>query len=155
MGLEIERKFLVKHNSWKEKATLGQHIQQGYLNLDKERTVRVRVIAGKGMLTIKGKTVRTTRLEFEYEIPLDDALQLLNLCEQSILEKTRYLLDYEGNTWEIDVFEGVNEGLCIAEIELETEDQKVALPDWVGKEVSDDIRYYNSNLILHPFKDWE
>jgi len=154
MGLEIERKFLIKNDDWKEKSDSGQIIKQGYLNLDVERTVRVRIINGKGVLTIKGKTVKTTRLEFEYEIPLEEAKEILKLSEKSIIEKTRYEIPDNGKIWEIDIFEGENKGLEIAEIELSNEDEEIVIPKWIGKEVSEDSRYYNSSLIKNPFKNW-
>lgn len=155
MGVEIERKFLLRNSDWKYLADEGQIIKQGYLNLDKERTVRIRTRNDVGFLTIKGQTVNTTRLEFEYEIPIDDANQLLSLCEKSIIEKTRYLVENEGSIWEVDVFEGENGGLEVAEIELESEDQAFEIPHWIGKEVSSEVRYYNSSLIEQPFRDWE
>ncbi len=154
MGIEIERKFLLKNNTWKTLAQTAEPIQQGYLNLDPVRTVRVRIKKGKGFLTIKGKTTHTTRQEFEYEIPLNEAQELLNLCVFSIIEKTRYLVVYDNCTWEIDVFEGDNQGLEVAEIELESEDQVLKLPNWIGAEVSHEARYYNANLVTTPFKDW-
>ena len=154
MGVEIERKFLLKNTNWKSHADQGHVIKQGYLNLDKERTVRIRVINGKGLLTIKGKSVNMSRLEFEYEIPIDDANQLLKLCVKSIIDKTRYLVKHDQNVWEIDIFEGDNKGLEVAEIELKSADQKINIPDWVGEEVSADARYFNSSLIEHPFRDW-
>lgn len=155
MGVEIERKFLLRNSDWKYLADEGQIIKQGYLNLDKERTVRIRTRNDVGFLTIKGQTVNTTRLEFEYEIPIDDANQLLRLCEKSIIEKTRYLVENEGSIWEVDVFEGENKGLEVAEIELESEDQAFEIPHWIGKEVSSEVRYYNSSLIEQPFHNWE
>lgn len=154
MGLEIERKFLLANNKWRKNANSGNSIKQGYLNSHIERTVRVRVTKNKSTLNVKGKTAKTTRLEYEYEIPLLEAEQLLELCEKPIIEKTRYEIVENGNLWEVDEFEGDNSGLIIAEIELESEDQEVILPQWIGEEVSDDTRYYNSSLMKHPFKDW-
>ena len=154
MGLEIERKFLVKNRNWRTEADQGTVIRQGYLNSDKERTVRVRVYGEQGFLTIKGKSNQLTRQEFEYEVPLEEAQQMLRLCEKPLIEKTRFLLKHEAHTWEIDVFEGENEGLIVAEVELESESDSVTLLDWVGAEVSDDQRYFNSSLIRHPFKAW-
>jgi len=130
-------------------------IKQGYLNSEKERTVRVRIKGEKGFLTVKGKTVNASRLEFEYEIPKSDALQLLKLCERPIIEKIRYEVPLNGNVWEIDEFEGINKGLIMAEVELESENQAFIRPDWIGEEVTSDIRYYNSNLIAYPFSEWE
>lgn len=155
MALEIERKFLLKNNGWKAVADDGTVLKQAYLNTDPERTVRIRIKKDKGYLTIKGKTVKSTRQEFEYEIPFDEANDLLQLCEAPIIEKTRYLVEVNELTWEIDIFEGVNAGLEVAEIELTNEDQQVILPNWIGKEVTDDARYYNSSLVSCPFSLWE
>ena len=154
MGVEIERKFLLKNTDWQDVAGAGQVIKQGYLSLVKERTVRVRVKDAKGFLTIKGKTVNTTRVEFEYEIPLAEAEALLNLCEGAIIDKTRYNIVAKNLVWEVDVFEGDNKGLVVAEVELESEAQEINLPDWIGEEVSADSRYYNANLVTNPFKTW-
>ncbi len=154
MGLEIERKFLLKNDNWKAQADNGTTIKQGYLNSNKERTVRVRIYGNQGILTIKGKNNNLTRKEFEYEIPLIEAEQMLILAEQPIIEKTRFIVLHGNSTWEIDVFEGENSGLVVAEIELESEQQTFNIPDWIGKEVSEDERYYNANLISNPFKSW-
>jgi CYTH domain-containing protein len=155
MGLEIERKFLLKNDNWKTLVKEEISIKQGYLNSEKERTVRVRSYGNKGLITIKGKNKNLTRKEFEYEIPLTDALQMLNLAEQPIIEKTRFIATNKTHTWEIDVFEGVNNGLIVAEIELESETEQFDIPEWIGKEVSTDPKYYNASLIKHPFKDWD
>ncbi|UZR99541.1 CYTH domain-containing protein [Chondrinema litorale] len=155
MGVEIERKFLIKNDSWKSSADNGVQIKQGYLNSDKNRTVRVRVYGETGFLTIKGKNENLTRQEFEYEIPLDDANNLLELCEMPIIEKMRYIIVDQGNNWELDVFEGENKGLLVAEIELNSEDHQLELPAWVGEEVSTDPKYYNSSLISNPYKNWD
>ncbi len=152
---EIERKYLTRNTSWQSKTEPGLSIRQGYLSTQIERTVRVRTIGQQAWLTIKGKTEHTTRLEFEYEIPVEEAHQLLEICEKPLLEKTRYLLKIDKHTWEIDVFEGENSGLTVAEIELSDESESIDLPDWVGEEVSHDPRYYNANLVKHPFKEWE
>lgn len=154
MAIEIERKFLLKNDNWKSKADSGTVIKQGYLNASKERTVRVRVYGEQGFLTIKGKTENISRAEFEYTIPLEEALELLKLCEKPLIEKVRYLYSEEGNTWEIDVFDGDNKGLEIAEIELKSEDQAFSIPEWLGEEVSGDPRYFNSLLIKKPFRSW-
>lgn len=153
MGKEIERKYLVTGSQWKELAD-GILYRQGYLNSQKERVVRARTMGEKAALTIKGITVGATRLEFEYEIPLDDCQQLLELCEQPLIEKTRYKIKIGELVWEVDEFHGVNEGLTVAECELESEDQQIQKPDWIGAEVTGDSRYYNSNLIAHPFSTW-
>ena len=153
MGKEIERKYLVKGEAWKE---LGKGVlyRQGYLNSLKERVVRARTMGPKAALTIKGITVGATRLEFEYEIPMDDCNQLLDLCEQPIIEKTRYKIPFGGLIWEVDEFHGVNDGLVVAECELESEDQSIEKPEWIGDEVTGDSRYFNSNLIANPFTAW-
>ena len=153
MGKEIERKYLVLGESWRELAE-GVLYRQGYLNSQKERVVRARTMGPKAALTIKGISVGATRLEFEYEIPFDDANSLLELCEQPLVEKTRYKIPFGGLIWEVDEFHGVNEGLVVAECELESEDQAIEKPDWVGEEVTGDPRYFNSNLIANPFTSW-
>lgn len=155
MGIEIEKKFLLTGKEWKQLAT-GTAYRQGYLNSAKERTVRVRTINDQGFLTIKGVSVGATRLEYEYEIPLEDANALLDeLCEKPLIEKNRYKVNFSGFTWEIDEFFGENDGLIVAEIELESEDQAFDKPDWVGEEVTGDSRYFNSNLINNPYSKWE
>lgn len=154
MGVEIERKYLVSGDDWRYGAA-GKDYRQGYLSTVKERTVRVRTVGDRGVLTIKGITVGATRSEFEYDIPLGDADEMLDeLCERPLIEKTRTLVDHEGLTWEVDEFHGVNAGLLVAEVELEDADQTVALPPWIGEEVTDDPRYYNANLIAHPYREW-
>ncbi len=153
MGKEIERKFLVRGEAWKELGE-GTLYRQGYLNSAKERVVRARTMGDRAALTVKGITVGATRLEFEYDIPFDDATQLLELCEQPIIEKTRYKIPIGDLVWEVDEFHGVNEGLIVAECELESEDQEIAKPDWIGDEVTGDPRYFNSNLIANPFSTW-
>lgn len=152
--LEIERKFLVANDSWKQEVTNSTVIKQGYLNSSPERTVRIRIRGEKGYLTIKGKNENLTRKEFEYEIPLSEANELLDLCEKPIIEKTRHLVNQGKHTWEIDVFEGDNKGLIVAEIELTSENQSFETPAWIGKEVSADARYFNSSLIKLPYSKW-
>jgi adenylate cyclase len=149
---EIERKFLVDP-AWQPSGP-GTHFKQGYLNSAKERVVRVRVAGTAAKLTIKGQTVGITRLELEYDIPLADAHALLEICEQPVIEKRRHLERFGDHTFEVDVFLGANAGLVVAEIELQTEDEAFERPPWLGKEVSDDPRYYNNNLILHPYTTW-
>ena len=154
MAKEIERKFLVAHQAWRESVNTIHVYRQGYLSYDSERTVRVRATEVTGYLTIKGITEGLTRDEFEYEIPLTDALALLQLCERPAIEKKRYIVPNGAHVWEVDVFEGVNEGLVVAEIELGSEDEAFDKPNWLGNEVSGDRKYSNSALSLNPFKDW-
>lgn len=154
MATEIERKFLVLGTEWKA-GTTGVRYRQGYLSTVKERTVRVRIEGDHAALTIKGLTRGTSRSEFEYPIPLSDASQMLeHLCERPIIEKNRYRVNVAGSTWEIDEFHGDNAGLVVAEIELDAPGQPFDRPAWLGTEVSDDPRYFNANLIAHPFREW-
>jgi CYTH domain-containing protein len=154
MAKEIERKFLVKTTAWKPHGG-GIHFKQGYLNTQKERVVRVRIEGAKAKLTIKGVTTGVTRSEFEYVIPVEDASILLdNLCEKPLIDKHRHTETHGGKTWEIDVFHGENEGLVVAEIELTNEAETFLKPAWAGEEVSSDPRYFNSNLLKNPFKNW-
>jgi adenylate cyclase len=152
MATEIERKFLVVGDAWRQ--AHPTRICQGYLNRDKERTVRVRIAGQQAFLTIKGKSVGASRPEFEYAIPLADAEQLLLLCDGPVLEKNRHVLVHEGTTWEVDEFLGANAGLVVAEVELEHEDQPFAHPAWLGAEVTADPRYFNSNLAVEPYANW-
>ena len=154
MSTEIERKYRVVGDQWRRLGT-GSEFRQGYLSTVKERTVRVRVIGEQGYLAVKGITVAATRTEFEYEIPVADAALMLDeLCQQPIIEKTRYRIDHGGLSWEIDEFDGANRGLVVVEVELEDANQEIDLPDWVGEDVTDDPRYFNSNLIAHPYTTW-
>jgi len=154
MAIEIERKFLVRNADWRLGA-IGTNYRQGYLSIDPERTVRVRIAGDKGFLTIKGKTEGMSRSEFEYPIPLAEAAQLLDtLCLHPLIEKVRYCVNYAGHLWEIDEFSGDNEGLILAEVELETSDEQVELPPWAGEEVTSDTRYYNACLSQNPYRDW-
>jgi CYTH domain-containing protein len=154
MGTEIERKFLVVGDEWRRGA-VGTVYRQGYLCTTPQRTVRVRIGGERGYLTVKGSRTGVSRAEFEYEIPLGDAQAMLDsLCARPLIEKTRYRIPHEGLVWEVDEFAGENAGLVIAEVELEREDQEVALPAWVGKEVSTDDRYANSHLAEHPYSTW-
>jgi adenylate cyclase len=152
MAIEIERKFLVHGTEWRQGP--GVRYVQGYLNRDKERTVRVRIAAGEAFLTIKGVPTGATRLEFEYKIPLQDGEQLLQLSEGPIVEKNRYIVVHEESRWEVDEFLGDNAGLVIAEIELTSEDQPFSRPAWLGEEVTQDARYFNSSLASVPYRDW-
>jgi adenylate cyclase len=154
MGIEIERKFLVQGEEWRSLG-VGTLYRQGYVVLGIGKTVRVRVAGHTGYLTIKGPSRNLTRSEFEYEIPLADAMAMLDsLCEQPLVEKMRYKIPYAGLTWEVDEFSGENQGLILAEVELTTADQAIALPPWIGQEVSHDRRYYNSYLVRNPFRQW-
>ncbi len=155
MGKEIERKFLVKGEQWKA-AAKGTVYRQGYLSSAKERVVRVRTIEKEGFLTIKGITKGVSRSEFEYEISVEDAnIMLDEICEKPLIEKKRYKIAVGALVFEVDEFFGENEGLVVAEVELADEKQKIDLPDWIGAEVSGDPRYFNSNLIRHPYKKWQ
>lgn len=154
MGIEIERKFLLKDDSWRALAK-GTQYRQGYLNSEKERVVRVRTINGKGFLTIKGISTGATRVEYEYEIPDAEATAMLDgLCEKPLIEKNRYKIEFEGLVWEVDEFFGENQGLIVAEVELESEDQQFEKPGWAGEEVTGDPKYFNSNLIQNPYLKW-
>lgn len=155
MGTEIERKFLVRLDRWRP-SNGGTHFIQGYLSSTKERVVRVRIEGSQARLTIKGITLAMTRAEFEYAIPLEDARVLLSdLCERPLIDKHRHREVHGAHTWEVDVFHGDNEGLVIAEVELTAESDVVDLPPWVGQEVTGDPRYFNSNLLAHPFSHWD
>ncbi|TND08626.1 MAG: adenylate cyclase [Bacteroidetes bacterium] len=155
MGIEIERKFLVKDESWKQALSEpGKPYRQGYMLSDNRRTVRVRTAGDKGFITIKGKGKGLRRPEFEYEIPLEDAKELLALCDETIIVKKRHLVQHEAHTWEVDVFEGDNAGLIVAEIELSHEDETFAVPDWAGEEVTFDGRYSNASLSRRPWSKW-
>jgi adenylate cyclase len=154
MSVEIERKFLVADDRWKASAT-GILLRQGYLSSHPDRIVRVRIEGSSAMLTIKGRTIGVTRGEWEYPIPMEDARKFLDeLCQQPIIEKHRYRITHQGMLWEVDEFSGENAGLVIAEIELEAEDQQFSKPDWIGAEVTHDSRYFNANLLHHPYSKW-
>lgn len=154
MPKEIERKFLLRGDAWRASAGEGTSYQQGYLSTDLARTVRVRLAGERGALTVKGPSVGATRDEFEYAIPAVDARTMLDhLCEHTI-EKTRYVIEHLGHTWEVDEFHGANAGLVVAEIELASEAETFARPAWVGEEVTADPRYFNSNLAVAPFSTW-
>lgn len=159
MAKEIERKFTLKNNDWKKLAHKQVHIRQGYLvsghNENEYCSVRVRIADDKATLNIKSARMVIERDEYEYSIPLADAEDMLDkLTPYSIIEKVRYYVSFENWLWEIDVFEKDNQGLEIAEVELQSADEPVILPDWIGEEVSDDIRYYNNYLITHPYNSW-
>ena len=153
MALEIERKFLVNENDWRNGQ--GTMYRQGYLNSDENRNVRVRVINDRGYLTVKGISQGATRVEYEYEIPQAEAEAMLDdLCEKPLIIKKRYKIEFKGFVWEVDEFLGENQGLIIAELELESENQVFIKPEWIGKEVTGDPKYFNSNLIHRPFSMW-
>ncbi len=154
MGREIERKFLVRSDGWRQ-GPAGRMVRQGYLSADAERTVRIRLVEDRAFLTVKGKSEGLVRREYEYPIPVEDATELLDhLCLRQLIEKTRYRREVHGRNWEIDEFWGENQGLILAEVELAAPDEVVKLPDWVGKEVSHDPRYYNANLAKIPYSRW-
>ncbi|WP_428743632.1 CYTH domain-containing protein [Tenacibaculum sp.] len=156
MTVEIERKFLVTSLDFKQDAFQKNYIKQGFLNSDKERVVRVRIKDDKGFLTIKGPSNAngTTRFEWEKEIDRDEAEKLFGLCEKGIIEKYRYLIKTGKHIFEVDEFLGENNGLFIAEVELEDENEHFAKPQWLGKEVTGIAQYYNSNLSKHPYNEW-
>lgn len=155
MAREIERKFLVKNDSWKN-GCHGVACRQGYLVKDAAVTVRVRVLGAEGYLTIKGRTEGIARDEFEYPIPREDAEAMLaGMCGERIVEKIRYHVENGGFQWDVDEFLGENSGLVLAEVELESEDQQPVLPDWIGREVTGDVRYYNACLAEYPFSKWK
>ena len=151
--IEIERKYLVINNNYKSGTPI--RISQGYICSEEDRVVRVRIKSDKAYLTIKNATIGFARNEYEYEIPVADAEAMLhNTCQQPIIDKTRYIIKHKGHTWEIDEFHGDNEGLVIAEIELENKNQQFELPDFIGEEVNGDDRYYNACLFKNPYKMW-
>lgn len=154
MAKEIERKFLVADDSWRINHA-GKPYRQGYLSTAKERTVRVRTAGEKAFLTVKGPNSGAARSEYEYQIPLADANEMLDhLCERPLIEKTRYRIPYENLVWELDEFSGENRGLVVAEIELKDENQRFSCPPWLGREVTDDPRFYNVNLVSNPYSKW-
>lgn len=152
--IEIERKFLIKEENWKPQGD-GVKIVQGYLSANPERTVRVRVAGARAFLTIKGKPIGIKRKEFEYEIPKNEGDILLGMCMDFLVEKTRYKERIGNLVWEIDIFEGKNKGLILAEVEIENESQEIQLPNWIKEEVSGDKRYFNSFLVTNPYCTWK
>lgn len=146
MGIEIEHKYLVKGDSYRWESTEKSEIMQGFLSRNPERTVRVRIRDDKGFITIKGKGTGASHPEFEYEVPLEDAMHMITLCEPPVIVKTRYIVEHKGNRWEVDEFHDALQGLVIAELEVPSEDCTFPLPDFIGKEVTGDPRYYNSQL---------
>ena len=153
MAFEIERKFLVNTKLWNSPKK-GKFLSQAYLSVDPLPTVRIRISDEQAFLTIKGPSDTISRPEFEYEIPVAEASELMKLAVAGPVEKTRYEIEYGGKCWEIDVFSGKNSGLVLAEIELESEDEKFSKPAWLLNEVSGDKRYYNSYLARHPYENW-
>lgn len=154
MAYEIERKFLLANDDWRKLVSDSFVLKQGYLSTNPEATVRVRIKRDKAMLTIKSKNTGIIRNEFEYDVPQRDAEEMLLLCAVPLIVKTRYIITLGSHTWEIDEFTDENNGLLLAEIELSKEDETFDKPEWIGKEVSDDNRYYNSNLITNPYTQW-
>ena len=163
MGTEIERKYLVKKAEWrshlqqmqKKFSKIGEKYCQGYISTNNETTVRLRIVGNKGYLTIKGKTKGYTRSEFEYSIPVEDAKQMLEtLCSKPLIKKIRYKIKQDNFIWEVDEFLGENKGLIVAEVELESEEQKIELPDWIDREVNDK-KYFNYSLIKYPYSQWK
>ena len=154
--IEIERKFLVKSHRFKTQATSKERIVQGFLNTNPERTVRVRIKGNMGFLTIKGKSnvSGTSRFEWEKSIKVNEAEELLNLCEEGVIEKTRYEIPIGNHVFEVDEFYGDNHGLIIAEVELKEENERFKKPEWLGEEVTGDVKYYNSQLSKKPYKNW-
>ena len=154
MGIEIERKFLVRNDSWRDHADEGTSYEQGYLCDGGNCSIRVRIEGDQARLNIKSATLGIVRQEFEYPIPLAEARELLDRFCPATVRKTRYHVEHAGKTWEIDVFEQDNAGLIVTEVELEREDEEIDLPDWVGDEVSSEPRYYNTELARHPYRQW-
>ena len=154
--LEIERKFLLVSDDWRAAVRQSQSMRQGYLNNEQHCSVRVRIAGDQAWLNLKGVTIGAQRLEFDYPIPVADAHHMLDtLTCKPVIEKTRHWVDVGDHTWEIDVFEGDNLGLIVAEIELDDPEEAFAKPDWLGQEVTDDPRYYNTCLSSHPFSHWQ
>ena len=156
MGIEIERKFLVSHAKWEQlEKPLGDFYRQGYLLTDPHKTIRVRQTFDQGFITIKGISVGATRSEYEYEIPFLEAKELLDQFSVAELSKLRYKIYIENHLWEVDVFSENNQGLIVAEIELESEDEAFDLPLWIDREVTGEEKYHNSNLVKEPFNKWK
>lgn len=156
MKYEIERRFLVVGDGWRRSVVARTAIRQAYLNFDGTSSVRVRIEDGeRAVLTVKARGAALRRFEIEYPLPLADAKILLEHRRGNIVEKTRHFVLHGGATWEVDVFGGANDGLVVAEVELPGEEAEIDLPPWVGAEVTDDARYFNANLVAHPFRDWD
>ncbi len=157
MAKETERKFLVKNDSFKQQAVKALRITQGYISSVPERTVRVRIKGEKGFITIKGigNESGASRFEWEKEIPVEDVKELLKICEPGVIDKTRYIVPVGNHTFEVDEFYGDNEGLVVAEVELKEENEEFEKPDWLGEEVTGDVKYFNSMLMKNPYKNWK
>ena len=155
MALEVEHKFLVTNDEWRRHVDYSEMFKQGYLSSQPTCSIRVRICEQRAWLNIKSATIGTYRHEYEYEIPVADAGEiLLHLCSRPLVEKTRHYVRHGNELWEIDEFEGANRGLIVAEIELDNIGQPFERPAWLGKEVTEDLRYYNNNLALHPYNEW-
>lgn len=156
MAIEVEHKFLLANDGWREHVSHSVNYRQGYLSSQANTSIRVRISDEQAWLNIKSATIGSHRHEYEYEIPLHDANEILNnLCRKPLIEKTRHFVINDGNTWEIDEFYGDNQGLIVAEIELNEVGESFLKPSWVGREVTDDLRYYNNNLALYPYSEWK
>ena len=155
MGIEIERKYLVTNDTWQQNADEGIYMIQGYMSSNDKSSVRIRANGDTANLNIKSKTIGAQRSEYDYAIPVAEAMEILEtLCDKPFIVKTRYHVGFRDKTWEIDVFAGENQGLIVAEVELNSVNENFSLPDWVGKEVTKESRYYNICLISNPYKDW-
>lgn len=155
MGHEIEKKFLIKNDNWRSLGSKKEYCQ-GYLSTGKGASLRIRTIDDRGIITVKGPNEKGKRLEFEYDIPYTDALEMLEkLCVKPLIKKTRYNISFAGFIWEVDEFKGENEGLIFAEIELDAIDQRFDIPSWIGEEVTGDPRYYNASLVSYPYSQWK
>lgn len=155
MAIEIEHKFLLINDEWRPCVSRSVQFRQGYLSSEPTTSIRIRTCGDQAWINIKSATIGNQRSEYEYEIPFQDADEILStLCHKPLIEKTRHFVLYGNHTWEIDEFEGDNEGLIVAEIELDHAEEKFDLPDWIGAEVTQDLRYYNNNLSRFPYKNW-
>ncbi len=155
MATEIERKFLLVNDNWRKDADEGIHIIQAYMSSNEKSSVRIRIHGDSANVNIKSKTLGIQRSEYEYPIPLDDAREMIeSLCDKPYIEKTRFHVMHDEHEWEVDVFAGDNEGLIVAELELDSVEENFNLPDWIGEEVSNEPRYYNICLVTHPYKNW-
>jgi len=155
MPVEIERKFLLSSDKWRDEVVRSSRIRQGYMGIIDKASVRIRIQGDRANINIKSATLEIRRMEYEYEIPIDEAVEMLDqLCNQPQIDKIRYIVKRDGHVWEIDEFHGDNQGLLVAEVELESEDEAIIKPDWLGDEVTADPRYYNVSLINHPFSKW-